>query len=456
MTQLIETPIAPQEPEVLLRGRQRRRRRWLFGAIAMVVVTAGVIAAVVILSAMTAVRPHANGAPTATTVPTPPVRHTAAVPQVAWVDEAGRLHLGDLSGFSQRVVAQADADPNAPLVTAGGKVFWVRSQLTSPNGSQLRSPNGSAYPIRTPRCSDSIRQRDEQSRLHLGLRSWLQVDRSYIYVETDYRHLTEYWLDGTPKGRTLSLPDGWYLLNPDLNTDPTPVVANGIVVATWPGPEQNRALGIWSPSTGRVRTLGTVWQVTATYTAPGARSSLVAWNPASCGTSAVCTLKITNTGNYSSRIVVSPIGSFLWGGAFSPDGHQLAVFANSWGHPRRSDGTTGHRKHTVWFAEVGSWRLYLRWGVRPLGTVVARRTALDHWWTYADGINCPGSRCPRRLPDRSSASVPIRCGQESGPRYIERRRAMNTIAPGPTQGMTGDLTLGARVHLTGPVWDKVS
>ena len=33
---------------------------------------------------------------------------------------------------------------------------------------------------------------------------------------------------------------------------------------------------------------------------------------------------------------------------------------------------------------------------------------------------------------------------------------MNTIAPGPTQGMTGDLTLGARVHLTGPVWDKVS
>ena len=295
----------------------------------MVVVTAGVIAAVVILSAMTAVRPHANGAPTATTVPTPPVRRTAAVPQVAWVDEAGRLHLGDLSGFSQRVVAQADADPNAPLVTAGGKVFWVRSQLASPNGSQLRSPNGSALPNPNPEVFGFDPATGRTKPIAPGTQVMASVDRSYIYVETDYRHLTEYWLDGTPKGRTLSLPDGWYLLNPDLNTDPTPVVANGIVVATWPGPEQNRALGIWSPSTGRVRTLGTVWQVTATYTAPGARSSLVAWNPASCGTSAVCTLKITNTGNYSSRIVVSPIGSFLWGGAFSPDGHQLAVFANS-------------------------------------------------------------------------------------------------------------------------------
>jgi hypothetical protein len=155
------------------------------------------------------------------------------------------------------------------------------------------------------------------------------VDRTFIYVETDYRHLTEYWLDGTPRSQTLTLPDGWFLLNPDLNTDPTPVVANGIVVASWPETELNRTLGIWSSSTGRVRTLGKVWQVTATYTAPGARSSLVAWNPASCETSQSCTLKITNTGNYSSRIVASPIGPFLWGGGFSPDGRQLAVFASA-------------------------------------------------------------------------------------------------------------------------------
>ena len=101
------------------------------------------------------------------------------------------------------------------------------------------------------------------------------------------------------------------------------------MVASWPVAEKNRTLGIWSPSTGRVRTLGKVWQVTATYTAPGARSSLIAWNPASCETSQNCTLEITNTANYSSRIVASPTGRFLWGGGFSPDGSQLAAFVSS-------------------------------------------------------------------------------------------------------------------------------
>ena len=332
MTQLIDRPIehVREEPEALFReARQRRRRRWLIGGILSIVLAAGVISAVVIPGAKTAVRPPANRAPTAITVPTPPVSGTAVIPQVAWADEAGQLHLGDLSGFSQRVVAQADADPNAPLVTAGGRVFWVRSQLTNPNGSQLTSPNGSVLPNPDPEVFGFDPTTGRTEPIAPGTQVMASVDRTFIYVETDDRHLTEYWLDGTPKGRTLTLPDGWFPLNPDLNADPTPVLANGIVVATWPVSKQNRMLGVWSPSTGRVRTLGKVWQVTATYTARGARSSLVAWNPASCGTSESCTLKITNTENYSSRTVASPIGHFLWGGAFSPDGRQLAVFANA-------------------------------------------------------------------------------------------------------------------------------
>ena len=332
MTQLLEAPTEPvrQEPEVLFKeARRRRRRRWLFGGIATVVVTAGVISAVVIPSAKTALRPPANRAPTATTAPTPLVPGTNVVPQVVWVDEAGQLHLGDLSGFTQRVVAQAGADSTAPLVTAGGRIFWVRSQLTNPNGSLLTSPNGSALPNPNPEvfAFDTATGRTEP--IAPGTQVMASVDRTFIYVETDYRHLSEYWPDGTPKGRTLTLPDGWFPLNPDLNTDPTPVVASGIVVATWPVPKQNRTLGIWSPSTGRVRILGKVWQVTATYTAPGARSSLIAWNPASCENSASCTLKITNTENYSFRVIASPIGRFLWGGGFSPNGRQLAAFASS-------------------------------------------------------------------------------------------------------------------------------
>ncbi len=332
MTQLLETPTEParQEPEVLFKeARQRRRRRWLFGGIALVVLTAGLVGAVVIPSAKTPVRPPANKAPTATTSPTPVVPGTAVVPQVAWVDQAGQLHLGDLSRFTQRVVARADADPTAPLVTAGGRIFWVRSQLTDPNGSQVTSPNGSALANPNPEVFEFNMATGQVEPIAPGSQVMASADRTFIYVATDYRHLSEYWLDGTPKGRVLPLPNGWFLLNPDLNTDPTPVVANGIVVASWPETELNRTLGIWNPSTGRVRTLGKVWQVTATYTAPGARSSLVAWNPASCETSEGCTLKITNTANYSSRTVSSPIGGFLWGGGFSPDGRQLAVFADS-------------------------------------------------------------------------------------------------------------------------------
>jgi hypothetical protein len=313
-----ELPQIAEEQLLFREARQRRRRRWLVAGIVLVIVAAGIVVALMIPGAKTPIRPPASPPP-----PTPirPVGGGAAIPQIAWVDYNGQLHIGDLSGFTQRVVAQADADPTAPLVTAGGRVFWVRSQQPNPDGSETPLPNSAVFGF------DTATGRTE--RIASGTQVMASADRTFIYVETDYRHLTEYWLDGTPKGRTLPLPNGWYALNPDLNGGPTPVLANGIVVASWPVAEKNRTLGIWNPSTGRVRILGKVWQVTATYTAPGARSSLIAWNPASCATSESCTLKITNTANYSSRIVASPTGRFLWGGGFSPDGSQLAAFVSS-------------------------------------------------------------------------------------------------------------------------------
>jgi len=325
-----DQPQIAEEQLLFKEARQRRRRRWLVAGIVLVVVAAGIIVALVTPGAKTPMRPPASQPP-----PTPirPVGGAAVIPQIAWVDNNGQLHIGDLSGFTQRVVAQAGADPTAPLVTAGGRVFWVRSEQPNPDGTQTPLPTSTVFGF------DTATGQTEQ--IASGTQVMASVDRTFIYVETDYRHLTEYWLDGTPKGRTLPLPNGWFPLNPDLNTDPTPVVANGIVVASWPVPKQNRTLGIWSPSTGRVQTLGKVWQVTATYTAPGARSSLIAWNPASCETSESCTLKITNTANYSSRIVASPgsrflwggrflwVSRFLWGGGFSPDGSQLAAFVSS-------------------------------------------------------------------------------------------------------------------------------
>lgn len=313
-----EQPEIAEEQLLFKEARQRRRRRWLVAGIVLVVVTAGIIVALVTPGAKTPIRPPASQPPS---TPIRPVGGAAVIPQIAWVDNNGQLHIGDLSGFTQRVVAQADADSTAPLVTAGGRVFWVRSQQPNSDGTVRPLPTSTVFGF------DTATGQSEQ--IASGTQVMASADRTFIYVETDYRHLTEYWLNGTPKGRTLPLPNGWFPLNPGLNIDPTPVVANGIVVASWPVPERNRTLGIWSPSTGRVRTLGEVWQVTATYTAPGARSSLIAWNPASCEKPGNCTLKITNTANYSSRVLTSPTGRFLWGGGFSPDGSQLAAFVSS-------------------------------------------------------------------------------------------------------------------------------
>ena len=51
---------------------------------------------------------------------------TGVVPQVAWSDYDGQLHIGDLSGLTERVVTQTDADPTAALVAVGGAIFWAR------------------------------------------------------------------------------------------------------------------------------------------------------------------------------------------------------------------------------------------------------------------------------------------------------------------------------------------
>lgn len=46
-------------------------------------------------------------------------------PLLAWADYLGRLHLGDLTGTAQQVVAKVSADPAVPLVQAAGRIYWV-------------------------------------------------------------------------------------------------------------------------------------------------------------------------------------------------------------------------------------------------------------------------------------------------------------------------------------------
>lgn len=256
MTIVTSPPEQPQIDEAQLlfkEARQRRRRRWLVAGVAVTVAIAGVIIVGVSLGTRPPVQPPASRAPTATAPPTRSVTGPAGTPQVAWVDNLGQLHIGDISGFTQRVVAQADADPTTPLVTAGSRVFWVRSQKANPDGT--------VTPIPSPKVFGFDTATEKTVQIAAGTQVMASVDRTFIYVETGPRHLTEYWPDGKLKGQTLRLPDGWFLLSAGLSTNPTPVIANGILVVSTASPHttltgEDGTLAVWNPSSGNVQALG--------------------------------------------------------------------------------------------------------------------------------------------------------------------------------------------------------
>jgi hypothetical protein len=288
------------------------------GVIAILVIVGGLAASLATVgSSPEAQPPPLRPAPSA---PTQPINGVPAVPQVAWVDYSGFLHLGDLNGLSQRVVTWAEADPTSSLVSLADKVFWVQVQRA--NGQRDVHPRVASFDLSTGRTQ----------KIAAGSQVFAALDRSFIYVESNDRQLAEYWPNGAMKRRELRLPKGWFLSESDLLGNPTPVVANGILVES--APQQvgttPSTLAIWDPSTETIHRLGKTWKVVGTYTARGARNSLVAWAPAACEFTKNCSLQITETSDFTSRRVSSPLGyGFDWGGGFSPDGRQLAVFVKS-------------------------------------------------------------------------------------------------------------------------------
>lgn len=322
MTLVAERATEPsrQGPEALFKeARQRRRRRWLITGVVLIVILGG-LASVLIVVGTTRSPPVPRTAPSPPPASNPPITGEAGVPEVAWVDYSGFLHIGDLSGLTQRVVASAHADPTASLVSLDGRVFWV--QATTTNG-----PNPTASTVFSIAPGTGRKQR-----IAFGSQVFASLDRSFIYVEWSNSDLAEYWPDGAVKRQDLRIPRGWYLSDAGLLGNPTPVVANGILVESAPvqvGTAPS-TLAIWNPSTGDIHTMGKVWKVIGTYTAPGAQSSLVAWAPAACELTTNCSLQITDTESFSSRLLPSPLGhGFDWGGGFSPDGRELAVFVKS-------------------------------------------------------------------------------------------------------------------------------
>jgi hypothetical protein len=326
-------------------ARERRRRRWLVtGVVGVAVIVSSVLA----MAMLAPTPPSPRSSPRTPSLPTGPITDTGVVPQIAWADYYGQLHIGDLAGLTQRVMAQADADPTASLVSLDHSIFWVRAML--PNSNQTFDP------IPNPLVQGFDTTTGRTFTVAQGTQVFASLDKTFLYVETGKGRLDEYWPNGASRDKNLQLPNGWYLPDPSLLGDPTPVVANGILMESvlarnglpvkvcsdsvgtlCPATtrlqqlsKDPRTLAIWNPITGHVRAIGKVWKVIGSYTKPGARTSLVAWAPASCEKVKNCPLHITDTSTLTTWLVHSPLGhGFDWGGGFSPDGTQLAVFVQT-------------------------------------------------------------------------------------------------------------------------------
>ena len=301
---------AAEAEALFAEAHRRRRRRRLAGGVACLLLAGSAAAG---LSAAWpgdgAGTPHGHPGAAAARGPgftMPPVR-------VAWVDDSGQLHIGDLATGTQRVMATVDASPADPMIAAGGKLFWAG---INENAEPVRE-----YDIGTGK----IRY------LPRGNSVFTSADGRHLYIVQTGTRLIELPADGTGAPRQLALPAGWHMSGL-LGNWPA---AGGIVVYSSDADPSRHpvTLAVWNPATGTVKIIGRGLDVIDAYTPPGARYSLLAWTPAGCLQH--CPVGITNTATLASLTVRSPnrygftYGGLFTSGAFSPDGTRLAVFLNT-------------------------------------------------------------------------------------------------------------------------------
>jgi hypothetical protein len=338
-------------------ARQRRRRIRLAGCTAVVA-----LSLTATMLGLTWSRhpqaPRAAGPGAATLIG---AAGAAGSARVVWVDGNGRVRLGNLSTLTQHVVAETDADPGMPLVQAGGRVYWVDQ-----GGGYVQ---GAFWPTTIEELNlASGRSRD----IGPGEFVFASADQRRLYISQTDTSLAELPIGGSGRSRQLTLPAGWYLPGGF-----SIALANGILVQS----SDDLAIGhppvlaVWNQASGQVKVLGRVVGVSpgpglgnaiGAYTPPGAGYSLLAWMPASCAFPVSCPIRITNTATLSSRTLRSPLPyGFALGGAFSPDGRQLAVFVN------RSPGTGGGTA-AVAIVSTGTGALRMVPGTRlPIGEDIA-------------------------------------------------------------------------------------
>jgi hypothetical protein len=241
----------------------------------------------------------------------------AGDPRLAWVTTDGAVMIGNLRTMSMREVGEADVDPAVPLIPSGGLIYWVKESGGFVDGAdwprvvEALNPSNGTNSIVAP--GEYLIPSANGQRIYA-----VETDTSLAQLPTrPGQRLTQ-----------LTVPAGWYLAAGE-----GLAVANGITVQSkdvFPIAHPSE-LGVWNPRTGQVRSIGRAEGTIAAYTPPGAYYSLLAWMPASCKFPD-CPITITNTATLASRTLRSslPYG-FVLGGAFSPNGQQLAVFINDSG-----------------------------------------------------------------------------------------------------------------------------
>jgi hypothetical protein len=252
----------------------------------------------------------------------------AGAPLVAWVDDNGGLHVGDLATGRQRRVATISADNTVPLVSAGGRLYWVDSR-----GGYLRGYG---------QWPDVVRSLDLATGRIRGIAPgqavFASADGRHVFIAWTGTDVIEVPADGPGRARQLAVPRGWLVAGNGGIAGGGPgdlgVAGDGILVQaseyqTSPEPTM---LGWWDPRTGAVRVLGRMANgdngLVGATTLPGGQAGLVATFPASCGrVPGFRCVRITDTATLSSVTVRSPSRyGFGIGGAFSADGRWLAAF----------------------------------------------------------------------------------------------------------------------------------
>ena len=326
-------------PEAVIReARQRRRRRWL--------VVVLVVAAFVLVGTAAGLVANSGGkdpAPispsTPKTIP-PSIRPNHSVlpgtTQLVWFASGG-LHLGNPSQGTDRVIAQVDATATR-LVAIGGRVYFFRR-----GGPDVSAANGGTRIAVLDIGSGRVHS------LGAGINLTTTTDGRDLLVALDPGHLVKLSPTGARLSPVWTVPSG-YTLNTYASQHPLAAVAGGIAIeSTRPSPTSGAyVLAIWYPSKGTIRVLGQDAFVIGSYTQPGANHSLLAWVDGSGAGLDVNRLAITDTATMTTRLISSPLSrvfssavsqygsdvaefgsNFLGGGAFSPDGRQLAAFVSA-------------------------------------------------------------------------------------------------------------------------------